>query len=236
MSDPLRIALVAEGPTDRIVIEAAVSCLLRPRSFILKQLHPEASAAFGPLGPGWAGVYRWCRQAVQRATGSLRQDPLFASYDVLVLHLDADVADENYRNAGINEPIQNLPCSQPCPPPSATTNALRRVLLGWVGEVSVPPQTVLCTPSKNTEAWVVVALYPDDKAAKAGQWECHRDPESRLGQQPVRQRIKKSIRDYEACRGRLDAAWPSVRESLSEARRFSEEFLAALAMVVPPQT
>lgn len=145
MSEPLLVAFVGEGPTDRIVVEAAIANLVGDRHFILKQLQPEESLAFGVLGTGWGGVYRWCHQAARRAGGAMRNDPLFVTYDLLVLHLDAEVATENYANAGINDPANDLPCDQPCPPASATTNALRVVLLHWVGETAVPPKTVLCT-------------------------------------------------------------------------------------------
>ena len=49
MSDPIRIALVAEGPTDGIVIGAAIGSILGTKPFILKQLQPEESLAFGQL-------------------------------------------------------------------------------------------------------------------------------------------------------------------------------------------
>ena len=64
MSDRLRIALVAEGSTDRVVIEAALRFILGSRPFVLNQLQPVGSVAFGPMGAGWSGVYRWCQQAV----------------------------------------------------------------------------------------------------------------------------------------------------------------------------
>lgn len=130
MSEPLRLALVAEGPTDRVVIEAAISRILDARPFILNQLQPEQSLAFGPLGGGWGGVYRWCRQAVDRSGGSVRSDPLFDFHDLLVLHLDADVADKSYPEANIHDNYEDLPCAEPCPPSQATTDRLRRVLLG----------------------------------------------------------------------------------------------------------
>jgi hypothetical protein len=75
MSDPLRIALVAEGVTDKVVLEAAVQSMLNGQTFILTLLQPEESVAFtgaghaGPLGGGWKGVYKWCRQATVRAGG-----------------------------------------------------------------------------------------------------------------------------------------------------------------------
>src|SRR5208283_5212656 len=129
--------------------------------FDLKLLQPEGSVAFmgggdaGPFGGGWKGVYSWCLQAAQRGDGNLSRDPLFISYDLLVLHLDADVADEDPANQRV-DPIPSLagvlPCARDCPPASATTHPLRRVLLSWAGETQAPRQTVLCTPSKSTEA------------------------------------------------------------------------------------
>lgn len=228
MSEPLRVALVAEGPTDRIVIEAAIARMLGDRSYVLRQLQPEASVAFGPLGTGWGGVYRWCLQATQRAGGALRDDPLFATYDLLVLHLDADVADCNYSDANISEPVNDLPCAQPCPPPSATTDPLRKVLLRWAGETSTPPRTVLCTPSKSMEAWVLMALFPNDKAAVGTALECWPDPESRFAQQPISHRIRKAKRDYEAKVSDLKRAWPRIEAGLSEASRFAKDFRAAV--------
>ena len=49
MAESLRIALVAEGPTDRIVIEAALKAILGERTFVLTQLQPEGSIAFGSI-------------------------------------------------------------------------------------------------------------------------------------------------------------------------------------------
>src|SRR5580700_5527030 len=143
MSSTIRIALVGEGVTDFEVLRTAIDAMLNGRSFDLKLLQPEGSVAFtgggsaGPLGGGWKGVYKWCRQAALRGGGSLGGDPLFVGYDVLILHLDADVAGEDPAHDPI-DPIPGLagllPCEQPCPPPGATTEALRLVLLSWVGE------------------------------------------------------------------------------------------------------
>ncbi len=38
MSDPLHIALIVEGTTEREVIEAALKIILAPRRFVLQQL------------------------------------------------------------------------------------------------------------------------------------------------------------------------------------------------------
>lgn len=232
MSNPLRIALVGEEPTDAVVIRAALRSMLRERPFILQQIFPEGSAGFGDLGAGWAGVYRWCHQSANRGGGHLRDDVrLFQNFDLLLLHLDADVAGARYDQGRIIPHADDgaLPCERVCPPASDTTNALRTVLLSWCGEVAMPEKAVICMPSKNTEAWVMAALFPNDHAVAQG-IECYSNPEGRLGQQPKAQRIRKRKRDYEDRSEKMEEAWPALASPgvLAEAYRFQLEFLEAL--------
>jgi hypothetical protein len=235
MSNMVRIALVAEGLTDPIVVEAAVASLLAGRSFALKLLQPEdplATAPFGNSRPaGWPGVYRWCREAVARA-GRLRDDVIFASYDILIFHLDADVAESNYASAHIHDAPDpaDIPCASPvCPPPSATTDPLRIVLLRWCGETATPDAVVLCTPSKNIEAWVLAALYPEDAAVTSGNLECIAEPANLLRAKPADERLVRSgkkVRDrYQTRQKDIENAWPHVRANCTEAERFSVEFI-----------
>ena len=230
VSEPLRIALVAEGPTDAIVIKGALRSILGARSFVLIQLQPEGSTAFGPLGTGWAGVYRWCKQSAARGDGQIDRDHLlFRNYDMVILHLDADVASHDYAQGAITpeQPERALPCECPCPPASATTDALRRVLLSWCGASTPPPKVVICMPSKSTEAWVLAALFPRDRAVTAG-LECFPAPESRLSQQRKSARISKSQRDYRRRESDITNAWPRLAApgGLGEAARFQRDFLA----------
>lgn len=221
MSNLARIGLVTEGPTDQILLEAALRAILQPREFVLTRLQPEESAAFGAIGAGWAGVYRWCRQAAKRGGGTLRDDSLlYAQFDLVVLQIDADVAGASYSDGSIalEAGVKLLPCEQPCPPPSASTDPLREVVLSWCGESGEPPQTVVVTPSKSIEAWLVLALFPTDRSVKSG-IECFPDPAKRLGVQTKRKRIKKSVMDYRKKAEEFEAAWPSVR-GLVEAGRF----------------
>ena len=232
MSDPLRIALVAEGPTDGVVIEAALRSILGDRPFVLNQIFPEGSDGFGEMGTGWVGVYRWCHQSAKRGQGSLAGDQLvFQNFDVLILHVDADVAGCDYAD-GTLEPTATdrpLPCEMPCPPPQDTTDPLRAVLMSWCGGTSLPAQTVICMPSKSTEAWVVASIFPGDAAMKRG-IECFANAEARLGQQPKAKRFRKKKRDYQDRVDLLVAAWPRIAASnaLGEAHRFQSEFLAAV--------
>lgn len=232
MSDPLRVALVAEGPTDGVVIEGAIRAMLGDRSFVLTQLFPEARSAggFGPLGSGWGGVYRWCHQATALGQGRLQGHALlFLAFDLIIFHLDADVAGCSYQDDGIDKLDEDLPlpCELPCPPASDTADALRMVLLSWLGESMLPDRAVICMPSKNTEAWVLAALFPNDRVM-AIDLECFSTPETRFGQQNKATRIRKSTRDYLNRSKDFEAAWPRISSAsgLTEAGRFRVEFLA----------
>ncbi len=234
MSDPLRIGLVAEGITDKIVIQAAIENLLGERRFILRLLQPEESlplelsAPTLSQGKGWGGVYLWCEGVRQRNGGRLDGDLLFSGYDILIMHLDADVAGKNYSDCEIEDLTGDLPFKEKCPPPSATTDRLRSVLLRWLGETSIPAKTVFCTPSKSCETWVIAALFPDDLVMIRKGWECHPKPESRLGTKPKALRVTKSKAGYEAVQGKISAAWPRLKTELSEAGRFSDDFVSAV--------
>jgi len=126
MSEPLRIAVVAEGPTDSIVLEAVVRSLLAGAEFEFDTLQPaEDSIVFGANfrlhGPGWGGVYRWSRQAAEKGGGSLSGFSKLSQsqWDILIIHVDADVADKTYASANIQSPPQDdLPCAKPCATPS----------------------------------------------------------------------------------------------------------------------
>jgi hypothetical protein len=220
---------VAEGVTDYLVLNAAIEAILGERPFTLNLLQPEQSVAFvgagdaGRLGGGWSGVWKWCKLAAERGDGRLQNDPIFLNYDLLILHLDADVADE----MPVPE-VPGLPCAQPCPPASASTDALRHVLLAWVGETVVPPQTVLCTPSKSTEAWVMAACFPGDKVMQKYGWECYLKPETRLGQQAKSVRFGKNQADYQAQQATLKINWVHVVARLTEAQRFQTALLSLL--------
>jgi hypothetical protein len=234
MSDPLRIGFVIEGPTDRVILEAAVARLLGGREFVAEQLSPELSESFAPItGGGWTTVYFWCRQAASQSGGSLRNNLLFEMLDVLIVHVDADVAGKNYADDHrISDAPDDLPCEQPCPPASATTDVLRPVVLGWMGEMTIPPRTVLCTPSKTTDTWVLAALFPQSRFSRSARLECHPDPGGQLQIQPLAQRLirggRKDIQKYRGRAAEVAEAWPRVRQRCSEAERFSAEFIAAV--------
>ena len=235
MSDTVRVAAAVEGPTDAVVLEAVLNALkklLTNIEFELQTLQPEGSAAFGSsssrTGTGWGGVYRWCRQSAEEGGGSVSGSSVLSNHDLLIIEVDADVAGKTYSSASIRDaPSQDLPCSQPCPPASGTTNALRTVILGWLGERQCPCRVVLCTPSTNVEAWVIAAVWPTNPMITRGDWECHPNPEGQLGNLPRNRRFRKRAGDYRDRQNELTKGWPRVSATLQEAARFQRELLAA---------
>ena len=234
MSEPLRVAAAVEGPTDAIVLEAVLTALLPNLEYVFQTLQPEGSVAFGSVsfgrtGGGWPGVYRWCRQAAREGQGSVSRSAALSHHDLLIVHADADVAGKSYPDGNIRDaPYEDLPCEEPCPPPERTTDALRAVIVNWLGETECPPRIVLCTPSKNTGAWVVAAIWPDNTLVRQDDWECRPDPEAQLRALPKKKRFEKQTDDYRRRQSEFEEAWPSVSQRLSEAARFERELLAAI--------
>ena len=159
----------------------------------------------------------------------MRNNPIFSFYDMIVIQADADVAGRKYSDYKITDaPNDDLPCEITCPPPNATTDALRTVMLGWLDEASTPPGAVLCTPSKSIETWVLVALFPDDDSAKKVNIECRWDCEVRLRKHGLIKGHQKLISKYQSNENGISAGWPHVRRKCSEAERFSQEVLVSV--------
>lgn len=225
MSDTLKIALIAEGPTDKVIIEAALKNILHPKQFIMTLLQPEQSPHARFEG-GWGGVLKWCREFQVRGYGSFEEDPTMELFDFYILHLDADVAHDSYSaiSPAIEEEAQTagwggLPCFQPCPPAEATVTSLQSILYSWLGVVAVGDRTVLCTPSKSTETWLAVSVYPENHTLLSG-LECALNMEGRLKSLPLATRIKKKVREYQGHAATVTREWYRVRQQCSQAETF----------------
>ncbi len=209
MSNP-RVALICEGVTDKIVIEAALKSILAT-PFILTMLQPEVElgGGFSPTGGGWGGVYRWCRQIVSMGQG-IASNVSLTHFDAIIIHIDADVATKNYAEARIQDPPHDdLPCNQPCPPAEDTVNPLRKIITGWLGASDasdLPYNWILCIPSRKTEAWIIVALFHQLQPLLLSNIECNDEVEHFLANQSAESRLirykdgkfKKEISIYQA--------------------------------------
>lgn len=234
MSKLLRIGLVAEGPTDYEVINAALQAVL-PLPFYMTLLQPEQTSQ--SFGSGWGGVLKWCHAASQRHTGPMGQDPTLFLYDLLILHVDADVATKAYEDCGpaVQTLAQThnwgrLPCHQPCPPASNTCSALEAVMLSWLNPVTADNKTTLCIPAQSTGAWLASAVL-DPAHPLLQEAECHVSLEDRLPQLPKGQRIRKTQLEYRRHAPSVTRQWERVKQVCSQAAKFEQQVLAQLISI-----
>jgi hypothetical protein len=86
----LTIGLVAEGPTDTMLLKALIDMLLLGRHrYVEIQPKPSKTGAFGEYGGGWHGVRAWCQTL---AKDSRKRKAHLQPLDMLIIHVDADVA------------------------------------------------------------------------------------------------------------------------------------------------
>ncbi len=223
----MNIGTVVEGPTDRLVLQAVLDKLLpgENRYFPL-----QPGVTFGATGTGWKGVRSWCQETWQRQGSSLDQiisGETGAPLDLLVIHIDADIAaEDDLQNDG--GPVIDV--QRPCPPAAATAAKLRQVVARWLHRDVLPFPVVLAIPAQNTETWVFAALYPDDELCSRKDYECITSPAyfltlTRYGKLLRRTtgRIKKPVSRYRRVAPHVAAAWETVRRICPQAERFTTD-------------
>lgn len=237
------IGVISEGPTDRLMVEAVVQHLF-PGKHRYRLLQPPDGG--GAYGNGWKGVRRWCQETHNGALPRLADyfsGSIGEVYDLLIIHLDADIRDE----ADLCEGYENLPerGNLTCPPITATDAYLRRVAHTWLGAPeSIPPQVVFVLPAQDTETWTFVALYPTDSRCGDANLECthsgNRHPAHLLtlaqyGKHLSRRdgSIKKSESAYRALMPGITAGWASVKARCEQARAFETDLRAAISVSQP---
>jgi len=221
MSDP-RIALIVEGPTDAILIEAAIRTIFGRPIPAPTIIQPEPTL-LGTNG-GWGGVYKWCRQSAVRRSATADIDPVLSLFDLVIIHLDADVADASYSDLPfvVDDGMGLLPCSAPCPPPHNTVIQLEVVLSSWLGMAAMPGKTIFCIPSKCIESWLAAALFDDIPRIVSG-LECAGNMEGRLSSLPHSIRVHKNGSEYRNHAGTFSAKWSVVTDLCSQALKFDRD-------------
>lgn len=225
MSD-IRIALVAEGPTDRIVIEAALRALV-PCAFILTVLQPEKTLP--ELGNGWGGVLKWCVATGKRHAGSLDSDPTLQTFDIVVIHLDADVSTKQYLDCGpsiadlaAQRGWMALPLLVPCPPVAGICAQLQTAVAGWMAPACPGLKTIFCIPAASTGTWLASAVLPSGHTLLAGPLECKWALENQLSQLPKAQRIRKSVADFRMHDRAIQQKWAGIEALCTQAQAFGQ--------------
>lgn len=233
----LRIALVAEGPTDYAVINAALNAIV-DIPFILTLLQPEPT--YQSRGTGWCGVLKWCHDIGRCHTDKLTLAPLLSPIpiDMIILHIDADIADNEkcYENCGsqwsslaTENGWSPLPYDhEPCPPSVNTSTYLRDMMRSWLHPALPDRKTVFCIPSRATDTWLLAAVMSGSPSILAD-IECRQDPATFLGSGlPKKLRINKSVSAYTSAAPLLIQRWKIITDCCPQALAFQNDVRAVM--------
>lgn len=231
----MKIGTIVEGPTDRLLLKAIVDEICPGEHEYLDLQPADVGESFGERGSGWKGVRRFCIDIWQQLSANVADFIIDYQLDLLIIHIDADVAIERDLQEGLASTVKDL--LQPCPPITLTTAKLREVVAKWLNlerADQLPARIVLAVPAQDSENWVFAALFPEDTLCKSHDYECiHR---STSQQHPAylltlanygrilrrkEGKIKKSRRSYQQILPHGVSAWDKVCAACSQAQAFN---------------
>ena len=231
----MRIGTVVEGPTDRLLIKAIINKLYPVEHEYLDLQPADVGESFGERGTGWKGVRRFCFDVWQQLNANVANFIIDYQLDLLVIHIDADVANDFQEGTAL--PVKNI--LQPCPPIALTITNLREVIAKWLNfdrASQLPPPVVLTIPAQDSENWIFAALFPDEELCQNHDYECihplnsQQHPAylltlSKYGSVLRRQqgKIKKSKRKYLAILPDVTNSWDRVCAICTQAQSFNDD-------------
>jgi hypothetical protein len=217
----LRVGIVAEGPSDWLVLEEVMKSVHPDLEFVRLQPNRTLSPGFSQ---GWRGVKAWCE------TNGSRLELIMASASarpihILAIHADCSMADK--ANA-----------EHPCPPASDTAVALAKVIeKDWLGRDPRPAFVVIATPSQSSDAWVVATLDPP--CANLTEIECDKAVEDEFVRRKLLRRrvgqVKKQEKIYAPIAARINQAIETVCTHCPQAEVFRSNFRDAVARSLPSE-
>lgn len=167
----LRIGVVAEGPTDQIVLRHLLTAYCKgvhpDITPVFKDLHPnrDGTSSSSPEG-GWTTVYGWCldNKPAERKIRYLTRD-LFAGgldekqCDLILVHMDSDISEE------VGDKSTAIPVPDATSTPEQRGDFIRKTLLEWLWpEGSIPDGRHIAAPAvEAVETWLVAALSEDER-------------------------------------------------------------------------
>lgn len=160
--------LVAEGPTDHVVIREIAESLSvsHNKKIEIIEMAPRADATSGSYPAfGWSAIEKWCKRYKTRTPAEIAAAPahirpslmrnnwraLLAidNADGLIIQIDNDIAHE------ISNP-------HPFILGSNRTHHCHNSILMWLGETTLPSDLYLAVSSMSTETWILAAFEPTE--------------------------------------------------------------------------
>lgn len=220
MSNPsLQIRIICEGPTDFVVLRAAIRHTLGD-NHVITQAYPEFSKGFGHVGgygTGWKGVLGKIRQLGE--CGTIGWHAFWANTDLLVIHLDGEVAEESDIDPQWVD-ISNI--QTPCPPVQLSVGALENVVQTRLGDTGGESKIIIAIPMKETESWLLPIYRPQEILD-----ECQSKPSRHfVGGQPklLEQGGRKKVEKYRAIESEMVRLWNNALLQ-SQALKFHQDLL-----------
>lgn len=158
--------LVAEGPTDHVVINELADKLsdIHGKKIEIIELAPRADATSGTYPAfGWSAIEKWCKryktrtpEEVEAAEPAIRKVLLRSNWralvaidgaDGLIIQMDNDIAHE-------------ITCLGAFVPGSDRSTHCHSAILSWLGEGALPPEMHLAIASMSTETWILASYDP----------------------------------------------------------------------------
>lgn len=213
----MHVGLVTEGKSEWFVLEALIRRIDPKARFT--RFRPDLTLLSG-APHGWRGVKHWCeenRSDLHALLRGVKGDEI----DLLVVHVDCSMA-------------QNVGARRPCPPPEATADELRRVVLDvWLAGAAGSFPTVVVAAAQTIDTWVVAALEPP--FAPAGHVECATDAEDELVRRRLLRRkdgeVKKPESRFKPLAEQVSVRFEVVMAACAQAQRFHDECAGAFALV-----
>lgn len=162
-----KIRIVAEGPTDQLVIKELVNAYLAAQPGLEFELDflEEQPTADRTSGGGWGLVYKWCltnpaseRDSIFFGTGLFADNMDNLSCDALLIHMDSDICEKIGDKTNIS----------PAPGKNATPTDrgafIKQVLEGWLwpDQPARHDKHIIAPAVEAIEAWLVAGLSDAD--------------------------------------------------------------------------
>lgn len=216
----MTIGLVTEGPRDFELISELIEKII-PGDHRYLPLQPNISATegFGSHGAGWKGVISWCNSFNNGAGIFAYMDDPLTKVDILIIHVDADIARESEVN-----------CAKPCPDAQATVHELENMLKNALNISDLLNRILFCIPSDNTEAWILSAFSPAHHNPPTNYIECIQKPDYIISTAPLNllkrkdgkpKKVQATYRD--TLIPKVLECWDNIRQICVQAENFHQK-------------
>ena len=239
------IGIVSEGPTDYLVLKAAIDTITGESNRYLS-LQPERDM-IGRFGNGWKGVWRWCKET-ESVTVLMKE--IQPQIDAIVIQMDGDVIRKekeahclcdttSCENKGKVFPLycdkHVSECSViiPCESHESGIEAMMEhgeELLKSALDADDMSQIAITIPCDSTDAWVVAAYDgTDDIETREDPWKTIIAKKKTYHGIRVRG-DKKNVLTYAVFSDRVAESWNEVTQKCISAKRLEQEVKRVLGI------